>query len=88
MEASFFGDADAGLLLAVKLDGLDFVGVWAGDVYAQYAQAVVEVEVYPALVFATVAVSEMSRYFSPSVWSVMSKVLGVNATYLLTSRSR
>lgn len=88
MKSSFGGDADASLLLAVKLDGLDFVGVWAGDVYAQYAQAVVEVEVYPALVFATVAVSEMSRYFSPLVWSVMSKVLGVKAMYLLASRSR
>lgn len=36
---------------AVKFDGFDFVGVWAGDVYAQDAQAVMEVEVYPALVF-------------------------------------
>lgn len=88
MEASFFGDADAGLFFAVKFDGFDFVGVWAGDVYAQDAQAVMEVEVYPALVFATVAVSEMSRYFSPLVWSVMSKVLGVKAMYLLASRSR
>ena len=39
VKSSFFGDADASLLLAVKLDGLDFVGVWAGDVYAQAASS-------------------------------------------------
>lgn len=39
MEASFFGDADAGLFFALKFDGFDFVGVWAGDVYAQAASS-------------------------------------------------